>query len=294
MTARGHQPAGGFLSAFSVACGRCPRPGVELADKVLRVVVSAPLGNALHAVRREEQLTGKLWAFTPLAGEYAGETFSAAVPSCWESYPAFGNYRGEGRYSTRFTGGGNLRFVFRGVSHTARVFLDGAEIARHYNAYTPFEAVVRGAAEGEHTLEIVADNRFSEESALHVPNDYMSYGGVTRAGSVERIGSAYVRSVHVTPEYVGGKWRAHVRVCVVNLEERAPMSVEVGAAGEKLAFWARTMPEGESVLEGTLLPTDVRTWSPASPAHHEQQGRVRRIPPPKTLRRSREKIFRET
>ena len=66
------------------------------------------------------------------------------------------------------------------------------------------------------------------------------------------------------------------------------------AAGEKLAFWARTMPEGESVLEGTLLPTDVRTWSPASPAHHEQQGRVRRIPPPKTLRRSREKIFRET
>lgn len=365
-------PAGGFLSAFSVARGRCPRSGAELADKVLRVVVSAPLGNALHAVRREEEeLTGKLWSFTPLAGDRAGETFSAAVPSCWESYPAFGNYRGEGRYSTRFTGGGNLRFVFRGVSHTARVFLDGAEITRHYNAYTPFEAVVRGAAEGEHTLEIVADNRFSEESALHVPNDYMSYGGVTRAVSVERIGSAYVRSVHVTPECVGGKWRAHVRVCVVNLEERAPMSVEVGAAGEKLAFGARTMPAGESVLEGTLLPADVRTWSPASPAlytvtvrlfrdgtpvddlvdrsgfrevrvegkrillngaplrvkgvcrhedhphygcalpfaamahdlalirdlgansvrtaHHEQQGRVRRIPPPKTLRRSREK-----
>ncbi len=345
--------------------------GAELADKALRVVVSAPLGNALHAVRREEELTGKLWAFTPLAGDRAGETFPVAVPSCRESYPAFGNYRGEGRYSTRFTGGGNLRFVFRGVSHTARVFLDGVGIARHYNAYTPFEAVVRGAAEGEHTLEIVADNRFSEESALHVPNDYMSYGGVTRAVSVERIGSAYVRSVHVTPEYVGGKWRAHVRVCVVNLEERAPMSVEVGAAGEKLAFGARTMPEGESVLEGTLLPADVRTWSPASPAlytvtarlfrdgtpvddlvdrfgfrevrvegkrillngaplrvkgvcrhedhphygcalpfaamahdlalirdlgtnsvrtaHHEQQGRVRRIPPSQTVRRSREK-----
>ena len=173
------------------------------------------------------------------------------------------------------------------------------------------------------------------------------------------------------PNASAEKWRAHVRVCVVNLEERAPMSVEVGAAGEKLAFGARTMPEGESVLEGTLLPADVRTWSPASPAlytvtvrlfrdgtpvddlvdcfgfrevrvegkrillngaplrvkgvcrhedhphygcalpfaamahdlalirdlgansvrtaHHEQQGRVRRIPPPQTLRRSREK-----
>ena len=102
----------------------------------------------------------------------------------------------------------------------------------------------------------------------------MSYGGVTRAVSVERIGSAYVRSVHVTPECVGGKWRAHVRVCVVNLEERAPMSVEVGAAGEKLAFGARTMPEGESVLEGTLLPADVRTWSPASPALYTVTARL--------------------
>ena len=155
MTARGHQPAGGFLSAFSVACGRCPRSGAELADKVLHVVVSAPRGNALHAVRREEELTGKLWAFTPLAGDRAGETFPVAVPSCRESYPAFGNYRGEGRYSTRFTGGGNLRFVFRGISHTARVFLDGVGIARHYNAYTPFDAVVRGAAEGEDRKSVV-------------------------------------------------------------------------------------------------------------------------------------------
>lgn len=54
-------PAGGFLSAFSVARGRCPRSGAELADKVLRVVVSAPLGNALHAVRRgDEQLLRSL------------------------------------------------------------------------------------------------------------------------------------------------------------------------------------------------------------------------------------------
>ena len=296
---------------------------------MLRVVVSAPLGNALHAVRREEELLRSLNAGADDVSK-------------------------EGRIEVLF-----IQRVKVAAAHAQ-----------------PARGVVRaprggGAAEGEHTLEIVADNRFSEESSLHVPNDYMSYGGVTRAVSVERIGSAYVRSVHVTPECVGGKWRAHVRVCVVNLEERAPMSVEVGAAGEKLAFGARTMPEGESVLEGTLLPADVRTWSPASPAlytvtvrlfrdgtpvddlvdrfgfrevrvegkrillngaplrvrgvcrhedhphygcallfaamahdlalirdlgansvrtaHHEQQGRVRRIPPPKTLRRSREK-----
>ena len=33
-----------------------------------------------HYIRREEELTGKLWAFTPLAGEHAGETFPVAVP----------------------------------------------------------------------------------------------------------------------------------------------------------------------------------------------------------------------
>lgn len=54
---------------------------------MLRVVVSAPLGNALHAVRREEELTGKLWAFTPLAGEHAGETFPVAVPHYGSAQP---------------------------------------------------------------------------------------------------------------------------------------------------------------------------------------------------------------
>ena len=35
-----------------------------------------------HFIRREEELTGKLWAFTPLAGDRAGETFPVAGPSC--------------------------------------------------------------------------------------------------------------------------------------------------------------------------------------------------------------------
>ena len=192
---------------------------------MFRVVVSAPRGNALHAVRRGgEQLLRSLNAGADDVGK-------------------------EGRIEVLFIQRVKVAAARAALCRRARRAPRGGD-----------------AAEGEHALEIVADNRFSEESALHVPNDYMSYGGVTRAVSVERIGSAYVRSVHVTPECVGGKWRAHVRVCVVNLEERAPMSVEVGAAGEKLAFGARTMPAGESVLEGTLLPADVRTWSPASPA----------------------------
>ena len=219
-----------------------------------------------HRIRREEELTGKIWQFTPLSGARAGETFPVPTPSCWETYSGFGNYRGEGRYTTVFEGEGNLRVVCKGVSHTAQVFLDGACIARHYNAYTPFSAVVRGVPAGEHTLAIVADNRFSEESALHVPNDYMSYGGVSRAVSVERLGSAYLRYLHVTPRFVGGKWHAHVRVCVKNLCKDAAMSVQVRIAGQTLSLGLAPAEGGLLTAEGDMSFDGVRPWSPASPA----------------------------
>lgn len=76
-----------------------------------------------HTIRPQQELTGKLWNFTPLQGERAGETFPVPTPSCWETYPGFGLYRGEGRYETRFAGSGNLRIECKGVSHTATVWL---------------------------------------------------------------------------------------------------------------------------------------------------------------------------
>lgn len=170
---------------------------------MFRVVVSAPLGNALHAVRREEELTGKLWSFTPLAGEYAGETFPVAVSSCWESYPAFGNYRGEGRYSTRFT---------------ARLFRDG----------TPVDDLV------------------------------------------DRFGFREVR--------VEGK-----RI----LLNGAPLRVKGVCRHEDHPHYGCALPFAAMAHDLALIrdlgANSVRT------AHHEQQGRVRRIPPPQTVRRSREK-----
>ncbi len=238
-----------------------------------------------HRIRREEELTEKLWTFTPLGREEAPR--SVPVPSCWETYPGFGDYRGEGRYATRFAGEGNLRVVCKGVSHTAQVYLDGALIARHYNAYTPFSAVVRGVPAGEHTLEIVADNRFSEESALHVPNDYMSYGGISRPVSVEQIGSAYLRFLHVTPRFADGKWRAHVRVCVENLCEEAPMSVQVCLAGECLVFAERTMSAGETVLEGEVTAENASPWSPATPVLYTAEARLMKNGVPFEAARSR-------
>lgn len=218
-----------------------------------------------HTVRPQQELTGKLWHFTPLQGERAGEVFPVPTPSCWETYPGFGLYRGEGRYETRFAGGGNLRIECKGVSHTATVWLDGEQIAAHYNAYTAFQAVVKDVPAGGHTLAIVADNRFSEQSALHVPNDYMSYGGISRPVVLEQIGDAFIEYVHVTPAKKDGVWHVHARVCVHALKS-VPTLLRVRIAEKKLVFDAQSLPEGESVFEGDLSFDNVSAWSPETPA----------------------------
>lgn len=218
-----------------------------------------------HRIRKQEELTGKLWTFSPLQGEHAGEQFQVPTPSCWENYPDFGLYRGEGSYTTQFTAGGNIRIVCKGVSHTATVLLDGQRIAEHYNAYTAFSAVVQDVPSGLHRLEIIADNRFSEKSALHVPNDYMSYGGVSRPVAWEQVGGSFVEYVHVTPYLKEGLWHAQVETAVQNLSETEPVTLRITIADEALTFPAQTLPSGISIHTGELVFQDITPWSPETP-----------------------------
>lgn len=237
-----------------------------------------------HRIRKQEELTGKLWNFSPLQGEYAGTQFQVPTPSCWENYPDFGLYRGSGIYTTQFKGEGNLRIVCKGVSHTATVLLDGRCIAGHYNAYTAFSTVVPAVPAGFHTLEIIADNRFSEKSALHVPNDYMSYGGISRPVVLEQVEDIYIEQVHVTPSFRDGYWHARIEVDVQNLSETKPSGqsggndsgrstdILVSIAGKTLAFSARILPPGRSIHEGELSFTDVTPWQPDTPTLYEVEA----------------------
>lgn len=218
-----------------------------------------------HNIRPQQELTGKLWDFTPLQGNFSGKTFPVHTPSCWESYPGFGLYRGEGRYETQFEEAGNLRIECKGVSHTATIALDGKTIAGHYNAYTAFSAIVKQVEAGTHTLTITADNRFSAKNALHVPNDYMSYGGVSRPVVLENVRDSFIEYVHVTPSRGGGTWRAYIRACVVALEQNAPAVLIVNIAGKALSFDADKLSEGKNFFEGDLLFDNVQPWSPEKP-----------------------------
>ena len=131
---------------------------------------------------------GGLWDFRTEDGSYIGKL---AVPSCWEVIPALSAYKGTAEYSKKIVFGGWTRLVFKGVSHTAEVYLDGELIATHYNAYTPFSVDLH-ADYREHEISVRVDNSYSERSALHVENDYYTYGGIIRPVILESLGDAVI------------------------------------------------------------------------------------------------------
>lgn len=187
---------------------------------------------ATHKVRPQTELSSCLWDFATAQGD-GGEParMKVTVPSCWENYPETRTYRGRACYERSFQASGNVRLEFKGVSHTAEVFVDGERVATHYNAYTPFSAVVKNLSPGFHRLRVYVDNSFDSRSALHVENDYQTYGGIIRAVALEQLQNVYVTRIHVTPVKQEGQWHAHVEVGVKNLDAQ-PALVQLGLAIE--------------------------------------------------------------
>ncbi|WP_228275858.1 sugar-binding domain-containing protein [Gracilibacillus oryzae] len=163
-----------------------------------------------HHVRKEIPLD-PVWDFHTLdAEEEKQKLFQMIVPACWESNPELVSYKGKALYSKKVTFGGNVRLVFKGISHTAHVYLDKKQIAYHYNAYTEFSVLLENIPFGEHLLEVKVDNTFHEESALHVSNDYYSYGGIIRPVVMEEIDEMFIRNVHFIPYRENDKWYASI------------------------------------------------------------------------------------
>lgn len=234
-----------------------------------------------HTVRKTEELSGSLWDFRFIGeGSETAEKRRVCVPSCWETYPGLENRRGKGSYARTFQGGGNLRLEFKGVSHTARVFVDGRQVASHYNAYTPFSTVLKNIPKGEHTLEVIADNSFGPDSALHIPNDYQSYGGITRGVVLEKLDEAYIRWIHFTPRFFAGEgekgeglWKGEAQICLCSVSDR-PVSgtlelwLEENRTARPVARMSVELKAGEEkqLKTGLLSFPGVSVWSPENPA----------------------------
>lgn len=186
-----------------------------------------------HCIRKIEELDG-MWDFLPENGE---KKYTMPVPSCWEQHPDFASYRGKASYkkTVYVDAAGPLRFEFKGVSHTADVYFDGICLGHHYNAFTPFSFIVQHAEKGDHELKVIVDNAFTEQSSLHIPNDYYSYGGITRPVSFEHISNVYIQGIHFTPYKKNNSWYGKIDVTLQNTAAAA-VSVSLKGKLKDLAF----------------------------------------------------------
>lgn len=227
-----------------------------------------------HKVRKTQSLEGE-WQYQPINGNtavpYEGDEYQYVmpVPGCWEMHPRFSTYQGKGifRKTIAVEKQTSLRFSFQGVSHTADVYFNGEKIAHHYNAYTPFTAIVRDVPQGEHELVVEVDNSFSEASALHVPNDYYTYGGIIRPVSVEYVPELFIERIAFTPSRPSGDWQADISVYVRNIGTE-PRAVTLQGQLANEAFTT----EGDQVEAGQVKAitvsrtfADINAWSNANP-----------------------------
>lgn len=168
-----------------------------------------------HEVRKYAELEG-IWDFKMEGNE---KLYRMVVPGCIEQNPDFLDKRGIGCYTKilEVKQDGNLRFEFKGVSHTADVYLDGEKLVHHYNAFTPFSVVATNVKAGSHELKVYVDNRFTPDSALHIPNDYYTYGGITRPAVIEQIRDVYIKNVQFEPKMVDAGWKAHIKIVLSNV-----------------------------------------------------------------------------
>lgn len=217
-----------------------------------------------HAVRKQQELEG-FWKFI----REDGKQYTLPVPGCWEQQPELENYRGKGTYykTVHVAERCNLRLVFKGVSHTADVWFDDTFVAHHYNAFTSFSGTVRDVMPGEHVIRVEVDNSFGEHSALHTPNDYYTYGGITRPVVLEELGEVYVESIHFTPHMEQGGWKASIAVRIRNISNSPQeLTAEGRLAGQSLGgehYELAPLEEREILWEGSF--PGVKPWDIQDP-----------------------------
>lgn len=215
-----------------------------------------------HHIRKIQELDG-MWDFKM---DGFDKNYQLPVPSCWEQHPDFLGHRGKGTYTKKVyvNEDTNIRLEFKGVSHTADVYFDNEKIAHHYNAFTPFSAIVKNVKKGEHEIRVEVDNTFGEHSALHIPNDYYTYGGITRPISMESISDVYIKNVHFTPYMKNGKWSAKIEVSISSLSDTAiNVSVKSTLAGVQMNREASVTKDTTVVFEQEF--DSVKPWSADEP-----------------------------
>ncbi|WP_433743781.1 glycoside hydrolase family 2 protein [Paenibacillus amylolyticus] len=192
-------------------------------------------------------------------------------------HPRFATYQGKGVYRriVEISRKGAVRLVFKGVSHTANVFFDGVLAGRHYNAYTPFVVVIPDVEPGTHEIAVIVNNSFGEPSALHVPNDYYTYGGLIRPAAIELLREElFIERIAFTPIRSAKGWQGAISLYVRNIGKQARSAkLKLSLAGRNIDASEISLQPGETVdFSITESFPDVNPWSAGDPTLYMLQA----------------------
>lgn len=223
-----------------------------------------------HLVREAQSLDGA-WGFQfPVEGTTiepdagAGQMVELEVPGVWEQHPHWRSYRGQAVATRRFEAPrtGVALLVFKGVSHTARVFVDGREVGGHHNAFTPFDCVVEELPAGEHELCVHVSNEHGALSSLHIPNDYYNYGGISRPVEVQFLQQhCWIDRVRATPRWDGAVWSLDCAVDLRNVGKSRCVEIQV-RVDRSCVTHNVTLASGQTTASFALEVAGVVAWEP--------------------------------
>lgn len=225
---------------------------------------------AEHKVRTVTSLDG-LWTLRPQDG--SEKVYSAMVPGVWERIPALTSFRGTAEYdrTVEIEKQGHYLLRMGAVSHTGQVYWDGQLVGKHYNAFTGFDMLLENVSAGAHQLRVNVDNRFTEESTLHIPNDYYTYGGINRSVELHQVGGAYIDRVSFYSKKIAeGIYTAHVKVYVRAVENVKEARVQLKLAGAETEVGLADLTAGQTCeAEIAFDVQDVTEWDVLKPHLYE-------------------------
>lgn len=241
---------------------------------------------AQHRVRQVVSLDGT-WTYrfpregTVLAPERRAEGVAVdlEVPGVWETTVTRIAYRGQAVACRALDvpRGGPALLRFAGVSHTARVLVDGREVGNHHNAFTAFDCALPQLTAGAHELAVWISNEHGEISGLHIPNDYYTYGGINRPAELHLLADPlHLQRVDATPVRAGGGWRAQCVARLGNLGATAASATLVVELAGGVHRAEVSVPPGGAEVAFTLDCPGAAPWSPASPALAPLHARLER------------------
>lgn len=228
-----------------------------------------------HDLRKVECLDG-LWTLRPHDDTEA--VYQAYVPGVWERIPALAAFRGTADYertvSIRQAGSYLLRMG--AVSHTGHVTWDGQLVGQHTNAYTGFDILLPDVSAGVHQLRVTVDNNFGETSALHMPNDYFTYGGINRTVELHRVNKVYLERMAFHSVKIGeGRFIAHVKAYVHVIQAVDSLELTITVAGASAGAVLFSLRPGETrEVAFSLAVQDVRCWDVLQPSLYELKAEL--------------------